>query len=162
MNANSLTAPTIELRPPVILADAPNTGGISALAAGSMLALAALDLIGSYCALRYVATGHQVWWTAGAVAFVSLFGVYSACLRWAELSIVTIGWIVLIQVGVLAMDWLSNGFMLPTGKLVAVAIILCALTYVLFAPNHKYEPKHAGRPVPATGERVMAQRGVHA
>ena len=74
-----------------------------------IVALGGLDLIGSYCAMRYMDNGHQLWWSAGAIAFLGLFAVYAASLQWAELGTVTLGWIVFVQVGVLLMDRIANG-----------------------------------------------------
>jgi hypothetical protein len=126
--------------------------GFSMMGTGSMLALAGLDLIGAYCAMRYLHTGHQAWWSVGAISYVFLFGVYAASLKWAELGTVTLGWIVFLQVGVLIMDKVANGTVLPTGKWVAVAAILGLMGYVLLAPNPKtYSPRHIDLPTGAVG-----------
>jgi len=152
---------------PPALADLTDTplaaGHQTALATGSVIILAALDLAGAYCAMRYAQTGHQAWWSAGAVAFVSLFAVYATCLRWAELGAVTLGWIVLLQVGVVIMDWVANGVTLPAGKIAAIVGILALMAYMLLAPNHSYTPRHAGRPTDTSGgTTVDAARGWNA
>lgn len=187
-----MTAPTVEIRhlpptltPPTVpswpswlpeeagsahpafteFSSAPVAAGQQALlATGAVIILAALDLAGSYCALRYMQTGHQVWWSAGAVAFIALFAVYCTCLRWAELGTVTLGWIVLLQVGVVTMDWVANGVTLPASKIAAIVAILALMAYVLLAPSHTYTPRHAGRPAPTSGSGVTADaaRGWHA
>lgn len=149
-----LTEPTVAS---ILAEPAMATKTFSLMGTGSMLLLAGLDLVGSYCAMRYLQTGHQAWWSAGAVSFVVLFTVYSASMRWVELGTVTLGWIVFLQIGVLVMDRVSNGTVVPPGKWIAMAAILGLMTYMLLAPNGKaYTPKHAGRP--AAGDGVVAER----
>ncbi|MFI5954211.1 hypothetical protein [Cryptosporangium sp. NPDC051539] len=109
----------------------------SPMGAAAIVALAGLDLIGSYCAMRYLDTGHQLWWSAGAIAFLGLFAVYSASLQWAELGTVTLGWIVFVQVGVLAMDKMAHGTVIPTTKWLAMGVIFVLMAYMLLAPNGK-------------------------
>lgn len=135
--------------------------GFSAMGTGSMLALAGLDLVGAYCAMRYLHTGHQAWWSVGAISYVLLFGVYAASLRWAELGTVTLGWIVFLQVGVLVMDRMANGTVLPVGKWLAVTAILGLMGYVLLAPNPRtHAPKHLLPPATAGGVVPVGTRGV--
>ena len=122
-----------EFDPTAVLA-AP-TRGFSVLGVGAMFVLAALDLAGAYCAVRYLRTGHWGWWTAGAVGEIGLFAVYVASLEYAELATVTLGWIVILQVGVVVLDRVANGVVLPTGKWIAMAAILLLMTYLLLAPN---------------------------
>jgi hypothetical protein len=154
-----LTGPTVSasLAEPFV-----SIKGFSAMGTGSMLALAGLDLAGAYCAMRYLHTGHQIWWSVGAISYVFLFGVYAASLRWAELGTVTLGWIVFLQVGVLVMDRMANGTVLPVGKWVAVTAILGLMAYVLLAPNPRaHPPKHLpGRPSSAGGVVPVGTRGV--
>src|SRR5690242_8026592 len=111
------------------------TKGFSVVGVGAMFLLAALDLAGAYCAVRYLRTGHWGWWTVGAVGEVGLFAVYTASLEYAELATVTLGWIVILQVGVVVLDRVANGVVLPAGKWVAMAAILLLMTYLLLAPN---------------------------
>jgi hypothetical protein len=126
--------------------------GFSMMGTGAMIALAGLDLVGAYCAMRYLSTGATAWWSVGAISYVALFGVYAASLRWAELGTVTLGWIVFLQVGVLVMDKLANGTVLPMGKWLAVAAILGLMGYVLLAPNPRiYSPRHIDLPTGASG-----------
>lgn len=160
--AVELTAPTFELTrlTPDVLAE-PVTAKIAAKFMGpaAMVTLAVLDLIGSYCAMRYLHTGHQGWWSAGAASFVLLFAVYSASLHWAELSAVTLGWIVLLQLGVIALDRIVNGIILPPTKWLALAGVLLLMGYILVAPNRQaYKPKHAARTGPPPAEVTITHR----
>src|SRR5689334_24265589 len=92
------------------------TRGLTLVGVGAMFALAALDLAAAYCAVRYLRTGHWGWWSAGAAGMVVLFAVYAASLEYAELATVTLGWIVILQVGVVVMDRVANGIVLPPAK----------------------------------------------
>ncbi|GAA3396456.1 hypothetical protein [Cryptosporangium minutisporangium] len=123
----------------------------SPMGIAAMVALAGLDLIGSYCAMRYMDNGHQLWWSAGAIAFLGLFGVYAASLQWAELGTVTLGWIVLLQVGVLVMDRVENGVVVPAGKWAAMAVIFALMTYMILAPNGKSAKSASIAPSPTAG-----------
>lgn len=107
----------------------------SLIGVGAMFALAALDLVGAYCAVRYLRDGYWGWWVAGAVGEIGLFAIYVASLEYAELATVTLGWIVILQVGVVVMDRITNGVVLPPGKWIAMAVILLLMTYLLLAPN---------------------------
>jgi hypothetical protein len=125
--------------------------GLSLMGTASMLALAGLDLVGAYCAMRFLDSGQGLWWSVGAISYVLLFAVYAASLRWAELGTVTLGWIVFLQVGVLVMDRMSNGTVLPVSKWAAVIAIMALMGYILLAPNPRvYQPKHVGS-TPASG-----------
>ncbi|TQS40491.1 hypothetical protein [Cryptosporangium phraense] len=123
----------------------------SPMGAAAIVALAGLDLIGSYCAMRYLDTGHQLWWSAGAIAFLGLFAVYSASLQWAELGTVTLGWIVFVQVGVLAMDKMAHGTIIPAGKWLAMGVIFLLMAYMLLAPNGKTSESTPIAPSPSAG-----------
>lgn len=99
------------------------------------LALASLDFVGSLLAKEW-AEGRNHWFFAGGlVAFGVLFSVYAIILRVAELSTVTLGWIVCLQVGLLVIERVRYGVTLPAGKWVAIMAILVLQTYLIVAPN---------------------------
>ncbi|MFG1924850.1 hypothetical protein [Cryptosporangium sp. NPDC048952] len=125
--------------------------GFSPMGLAAMVALTGLDLVGSYCAMRYMDNGHQLWWSAGAIAFLGVFAVYAASLHWAELGTVTLGWIVGVQVGVLVMDRVANGVVVPPGKWIAMAAIFLLMAYMIFAPNGKSTKSVSIVPSPSAG-----------
>jgi hypothetical protein len=100
----------------------------------AMVLLAVLDLLGAFAAKEAVLRRSPGYAALGAVLFVLLFYVYACSLQYAELALVTFGWIVVLQVGVLVLDRLRYGVQLPVGKWVAVLVILMAQGYLLFAP----------------------------
>jgi hypothetical protein len=105
------------------------------LSAGAMLALAGLDFVGAVFAKEWAERQHAAYFFAGLLTFGVLFGVYAASLKVAELSTVTFGWVVLLQVGLLVLDRFRYGVDLPPGKWAAIAAILALQAYLILAPN---------------------------
>ena len=105
------------------------------LALGAMLALAGLDMVGAVLAKEWTLRGQPVWFVAGLAAFGLLFAVYALSLHVAELSIVTMGWIVFLQVGLLVIDSVRYGVTFPPGKWAAIGVILALQAYLVLAPN---------------------------
>ena len=100
-----------------------------------MLLLAGLDLVGAIVAKEWT-LGRSSWFlVAGAMSFVVLFAVYAVGLRYAELSTVTFGWIVGLQVAVLVVERLRYEVELPPGKWAAIVAILVLQGYLVLAPN---------------------------
>jgi len=125
-----------------------------AVALVAMLVLAVLDLGGAYAAKEAVSRRSPVMAGVGVLLFVGLFWVYASSLQYAELGPVTLGWVVLLQVGVLMLDRYRYDTHLPTGKWVAVVIILAAQAYLLVGPQ---EAAGAGQgTAPSAGPRHRA------
>jgi multidrug transporter EmrE-like cation transporter len=101
----------------------------------AMIVLALLDFIGAVFAKEWADTRQPWWFVAGLVTFIGLFAFYAASLKTAELSIVTIGWVVLLQVGLLIYERVRYGAELPPLKWVAIALILALQTYLVLVPN---------------------------
>lgn len=110
-------------------------------AACAMLALATLDLLGAYAAKQWSTGRSPVMLAVGLTSFAVLFWVYASALQYAELAIVTLGWIVLLQVGLLLLDRLHYGIHLAPGKWAAIVVILAAQAYLLM-------PVASAAPVP--------------
>lgn len=96
---------------------------------GAMVALAALDLIGAVFARSWSEHRSQLAMLAGLAAFGALFVVYAKSLDYAELSTVTFGWIVLLQVGVVIMDRF-HGVAIPSERMAAMAAIVALQLYI--------------------------------
>lgn len=107
------------------------TVGRVALIVGAMTALAALDFAGSMLAKEYSERHRPVFLVAGAAIFVLLFLVFTRALAYAELSIVTMGWIVLLQVGLVVLDWQRYGLVLEPRQVVAIALIIVLQCYLI-------------------------------
>lgn len=108
-----------------------------------MLLLAGLDLLGAIVAKEWTLGRSSWFFVAGATSFVVLFAVYAVGLRYAELSTVTFGWIVGLQVAVLVVERVRYEVALPTGKWVAIAAILLLQGYLVLAPNGSTESMNA-------------------
>ena len=93
------------------------------------------DFIGSIFAKEWSERHHPALFLAGLATFGVLFAVYAASLKVAELSVVTFGWIVFLQVGIVLLDTLHYGVRLPPGKWVAVGGLIALQAYLIIAPN---------------------------
>jgi hypothetical protein len=102
---------------------------------GAMVVLAGLDIFGAVLAKEWVTRHHPAWFIAGLISFGVLFGVYAASLHVAELSIVTLGWIVFLQIGLLVIDSVRYGVTFPRGKWLAIVLIFVLQIYLVLAPN---------------------------
>lgn len=100
-----------------------------------MVVLAGLDLIGAVLDKEWIERRHAIWFVAGLATFGLLFAVYAASLRVAELSLVTFGWVVILQVGLLLLDRFRYGVALPPTKWLAIGAILLLQAFLILAPN---------------------------
>jgi hypothetical protein len=117
---------------------------VPVIATVAMVLLAALDLAGAVAAKEWAANGTVRAIVLGPVCFLLLWWVYASSLRYAELSLVTMGWIVILQVGLLLIDRWRYGVELPTGKWVAIGVVLAAQGYLLLAPTTASSGRAAG------------------
>ena len=98
---------------------------------GFMLLLAGLDFAGTMLAKEW--TVHRSPWqlVVGGAAFLALFVVLVCGLRYTELSLLTLGWIVVLQMAVLVVDRSRYGTQLSLGGWLAVLAILVLQGYLL-------------------------------
>lgn len=96
--------------------------------------LAGLDLVGSVFAKEWAGAARPWAFVAGATVFLLLFAVYAVGLKYAEMSTVTFGWIVVLQVGVLLIERMRYGVSIPTGKWVAIVAIIVLQAYLVLGP----------------------------
>ena len=127
-----MTAPALISALPLV--KAPQTWPLPLVAGTAMLALALLDFVGSLAAKEWADGGSPRWLLAGIGCFVVLFYVYASSLQYAELATVTMGWIVLLQVGILVLDHVRYDVTLPPARWVAIGLILVLQGYLLLAP----------------------------
>ncbi len=126
-----------------MLLRAPATWSTPVVAAVAMLLLAAVDLAAAYATKEAVVRRSPSWALAGVTLFVLLFYVYASSLQYAELALVTLGWVVALQVGVLLLDRFRYGQALSADKWVAVGLIIAAQVYLLAAPTSAPEAAQA-------------------
>lgn len=96
-----------------------------------MLMLAGLDFVGTVLAKEW--TVHRSPWylIGGGTAFLALFVVLLCGLRYAEMSMLTLGWIVVLQIGLVLIDRSRYGNRLSLGGWLAVVAILVLQGYLL-------------------------------
>jgi hypothetical protein len=106
-----------------------------AVSLGAMLLLAGLDMAGAVLAKEWTLRQHPGWFLAGLLTFGVLFAVYAASLHVAELSVVTLGWVVFLQVGLVVIDTVRYGVSFPPGKWLAIVAILLLQAFLVLGPN---------------------------
>jgi hypothetical protein len=131
-----------------MLLRAPATWPEPVVAVVAMVVLAVVDLAAAYATKEAVVRRSPAWATGGVVLFVLLFYVYASSLQYAELALVTLGWVVVLQVGVLLLDRFRYGQALSADKWVAVVVILAAQGYLLM-PSSSASPSASGSPSPS-------------
>ncbi len=104
------------------------------LLSGAMVLLAGLDFGGALLAKQWADNGSRLCFLIGLVTFVVLFVVYATSLKTAELSVVTMGWVVLLQVGLVLIDRLRYDVPFTTDKWLAVIVILVLQAYLILDP----------------------------
>jgi low temperature requirement protein LtrA len=97
----------------------------------AIVALAGLDLAGALLASRWSTSREPVAMLLGIAAFGLLFVVYARGLSFATLTTVTLGWVVLLQVGVVVIDHLEQRTMPPPDRLAVIVIILALQGYLV-------------------------------
>jgi hypothetical protein len=117
------------------LIKAPEAWPVPVVATLAMVLLAGLDLVGALFAKEWAENGSIRALVLGAGAFVVLFWVYASSLKYAELALVTMGWVVMLQVGLVLIDRWVYGVELPLGKWVAIGVVLLAQGYLVLAPG---------------------------
>jgi hypothetical protein len=113
----------------------PPTWPTPVIAALAMTVLAVLDLAGSIAAKEAVVRRSPMIGLGGAAIFLVLFWIYASSLQYAELAPVTVGWVVMLQIGVVLVDHLRYGTPVSTWKGAAVVVIVVAQGFLLLAPD---------------------------
>jgi len=120
-----------------VLIRVPDSWPAVAVGALAMVVLAGLDLAGAWAAKEAVLHKSLTWGAAGLLLFCLLFWVYASSLQYAELAPVTLGWIVVLQIGVVLLDRFRYGTPMPRGHWVAVVVLVAAQGYLLLAPSRQ-------------------------
>lgn len=105
-----------------------------ALIAGAAIVLAGLDFIGALFAKQWADHGNHLFFFIGLGTFGILFAVYATSLKTAELSVVTMGWVVMLQVGLILVDRLHYQVSFSWDKWLVIIIILVLQIYLILDP----------------------------
>jgi hypothetical protein len=103
--------------------------------AGAMAILAGLDFGGALLAKQWADNGSRLCFAIGLLTFVVLFAVYATSLKTAELSVVTMGWVVLLQVGLILIDRFRYDVSISFDKWAAIVAILLLQTFLILDPK---------------------------
>lgn len=101
----------------------------------AMLGLALIDLACAFAAKQWVTTRSGSALTVGLVTALMLFWVFASALQYAEMAVITLGWIVLLQVGVLLLDELKYGVHHPPRTWAVVVMVMIAQGYLVCFPG---------------------------
>jgi len=97
----------------------------------AMVVLALVDLVGAVAAKEAVVRRSLPVALLGLALYALLFWVYASSLEYVDLGPVTLGWMVVLQVGVLLVDRFRYGSTLTAGQWVAVGVLIAAQGYLL-------------------------------
>jgi hypothetical protein len=93
--------------------------------------LAGIDLVSGVVA-KFWADTHSGWlMLAGCAMYLVMFWIYGVSLRFGELSTITVGWVVLVTVGNMALDKVHYQVNFPTSKWLAAILAVALLAYLL-------------------------------
>jgi hypothetical protein len=106
----------------------------------AMVLLAGLDLLGAIAAKNWSEQRTFPWFASGALVFVIVFWVYGSVLRVAELSVVTFGWIVILQVAVVIVDHLRYHVTITPTQAAAIVLILLLQGFLMLSTAGGPEP----------------------
>jgi hypothetical protein len=101
----------------------------------AMGTLAVLDLTGAYAAKEWMEHRAVGMLSLGIACMVLLFWVYASALQFADLAVVTFGWIVLLQIGVLLLDQFHYGVPHSSRAWFAVAVMIAAQGYLVLGAD---------------------------
>jgi hypothetical protein len=129
----------------------------------TVLTLAGLDLAGSILVKEAALRREPLLALAGGCVFMLLLLALYVALEDASLTIVNLGWIVLLQGAVMAVDALRYGVTPGPVQMVAICVAMVALIVAVLAPSAQSEPpaeptsSAASIPAPRTAGALEAE-----
>ncbi len=111
---------------------------------GLTLALAGIDIAEAVLAKEW-ATRRSPWLlVAGLVASALLFAILVVALGYTEMSTLTIGWIVVLQLGLMVTETVRYGVSHAPDRWVVMGAIVCLLAYLVVSPSSPSEASVEG------------------
>ena len=105
-------------------------GGIG-IVAGLTIVLAGLDIVESVLAKEWSVRRDHWLLLAGIATSFALFALFVVAIRFTEMSTVTIGWIVLMQGGLMITERVRYGIHHATGTWLAIGAMVVLQVYVI-------------------------------
>jgi hypothetical protein len=96
----------------------------------AIVTLAGLDIVGAALARHWADHRSAISMIGGIGVFALVFVVYGKSLDYAQLNTVTVGWVALLQAGVIVLDRI-HGHAVPTRKLVVIMAIVALEVYLV-------------------------------
>ena len=93
--------------------------------------LAGIDLVSGVLAKSWAATNSGWLMLAGGAMYLVMFWGYGVSLRFGELSTITIGWVVIVTIGNMALDRFRYQVNFPTSKWLVAILIVALLVYLM-------------------------------
>ena len=113
----------------------PNEWPAGVVAVAAMVLLAGIDLGMAVVAKEWTTHGGVRLFVLGLAASAVLFWVFASSLAYAELSVVTFGWIVILQVALVIIDATRYGGEFQLDKGIAITVMIAAQAYLILAPS---------------------------
>jgi hypothetical protein len=101
---------------------------------GGILALTGLDIVASALAKEWTLRRHLLVFLSGLALYLAVYLVYAFSLRIATLTVVTLGWTVLLQVSVVLLDRYRYGAELGLDHWAIVLLLIAGLVYLVLNP----------------------------
>jgi multidrug transporter EmrE-like cation transporter len=101
---------------------------------GITAALAVLDLVGTILAKEWSDRRQHWLFAVGIACAVGLFVLLAVAVRYAEMSTVTLGWVVSMQVGLMLAEQFRYGIGHGADRWAAVVAMVALQVYLLMAP----------------------------
>jgi hypothetical protein len=123
---------------------------------GLMLTLASIDFGAALVAKDFADRRRLPALLVGCGLQIALFLVYAVALRIAELSIVTMGWIVLLQVALIGTDVTRNGLRLSAPQWSAVGLVVVLQVYLVATTDGQTRTSTAYELPGPAGQAIVA------
>ena len=97
--------------------------------------LAALDLVGAILAKEWADRRHHWLFALGAVCAIGLFVLFAVAVRYAEMSTVTLGWVVAMQLGLMLAEQYRYGVGHDADRWLVMLAMIGLQVYLLVTPS---------------------------
>jgi hypothetical protein len=104
------------------------------LAVAGIILITGLDLLASVLAKEWALRQRLLLLGGGVALYTAVYLIYALSLRTATLTVITLGWTVLLQVLVVLVDRFRYGAQLGLDHWVIIALLIFGLVYLTVRP----------------------------